>query len=297
MWIDDKEIIIRGELIKTISLKEEWDHDIENPSKFINNIKIAGGYADIFTFRQRLPDSKPKHNLYYEWESIAAIPIINYSHWFHKQLHVNPKNKIRLAIKRGVEIKRVDFSDDLINNIIEIYNETPIRQGKRNRQYNIDFQTAKKVNATFLDRAVFLGAFFDSELIGFLKLVDTIKYTRVMGIIGKIAHREKAPINLLIAKAVEICSEKKVPYLTYGSYDYGKLGSESLKDFKRYHGFENIILPRYYIPLTKKGFLSIKMNLHHNLIEILPKKLLDKLKYIRNKWYSKKYGLKFSTWN
>ena len=43
-----------------------------------------------------------------------------------------------------------------------------------------------------------------------------------MGIIAKIKHRDKAPMNALVAKAVEICAENKIPYLVYDKAYYGK---------------------------------------------------------------------------
>jgi hypothetical protein len=111
-----------------------------------------------------------------------------------------------------------------------------------------------------------------------------------MGILSKIAHRDKAPMNLLIAKAVEICAEKGYPYLTYGKFSYGKVGSSTLQNFKLYFGFESIILPRYYIPLNNWGKIIIKLKLHLEMKQLLPLKLVRFLLFLRKKWNVKRYA-------
>ena len=290
--IEDKEIIVTGKYIKIARLQEEWDQDIENPSEIIETLKKNGIKADIFTFMQRLPESKPKYNYYMEWDNAAALPVNNYGYWLKNILHQNPRNKIRISEKKGVETKIFDFNDDTLKGIMDIYHENPIRQGVPFTDYNIDWETAKKANSTFLDRATFIGAYYKDELIGFIKLVVATggRFVRTMGILAKIAHRDKAPMNLLIAKAVAICAEKNIPYLVYGKYDYGKVGSYTLQNFKLYFGFESIMLPRYYIPLNAWGDIMIKLNLHQGIIGIIPRKLVRILINLRNQWNTRKYA-------
>lgn len=290
MFFENKEIIIKGRFIKTVTFKEEWDEDLKDPEKFIENLKDRLTAGNLFTFVQRLPESKPKFQYYMEWDSIAAIPIISYEYWLKKQVAKNSRKKIRLAKRKGVKLRFCDFDDELIKGILEIYHNTPIIQGKPNRQYYTNFETAKKLNSTFLDRAQFIGAFYKNELIAYIKLVNAGKFMRTMGILSKVAHRDKAPMNLLIAKAVEICAEKKIPYLVYSKYNYGKRGSETIKEFKKNLGFESIILPRYYVPLNNWGKLILKFRLHRDFVEYFPEKLIRKLLEIRNNWYEKKYA-------
>lgn len=285
--IDNKEIIISGKFSKKASIKEEWDIDINDPTSIISELKDNKVNADIFTFIQRLPESKPQYSYFMEWDNIAAIPINSYDHWFKKQLHETPRNKIKKAQKTGVIIKLCSFNDELINGIKNIYNEAPIRQGRPYPNYGMSFELTKKENSQFLERATFIGAFYNNELIGYIRLVHTDRYTRTMGILAKIAHRDKAPMNLLIAKAVEVCAEKKVPYLSYAKYDYGKVGSDSMMDFKYYNGFESICLPRYFIPLTIKGRIILFMNLHHGIIGILPQRLVRILRFIKHRLYAR----------
>jgi len=293
MIVDDKEIKVTGKLVKIAELKEDWDEDIEDPEAFIKSLKSSGVKADIFTFIQRLPESRPKYNYQMEWDSIAAIPITTYENWIKKQIVQNSRKKIGLAQRKGIIIKLIDFNDELVKGILDIYHETPILQGKPNRQYNTNFETAKKLNATFLDRAQFIGAFYKDELIAYIKLVSAGKFMRTMGILAKVSHRDKGPMNLLLAKAVEICVEKKMPYLIYSKFNYGKRGSQKLKDFKRNLGFESIILPRYYVPLTGWGIIILKLKLHREIVEYFPKKLIDIAINLRSNWYSKKLASQF----
>lgn len=297
MIVDNKEIIITGRFIKKVQLKSEWDVDIKEPEAFIKQIKNSKIKADIFTFMQRLPESKPKYKYFMEWDSIAAIPITTYEYWLKKQIVQNSRKKIGLAQRKGIIVKHLDFNDNLVKGILDIYHETPIMQGKPNRQYNTNFETAKKLNATFLDRAQFIGAFYNDELIAYIKLVSAGKFMRTMGILAKIAHRDKGPMNLLIAKAVEICVEKKMPYLIYAKFNYGKRGSDTLKDFKKNLGFESIILPRYYIPLNNWGKIVLKLKLHREIIEYFPTKIIQIATQFRTYWYSKKFASQLQTNN
>ncbi len=288
MHIDNHEIVITGNIVKIVRFKEEWDIDVDDPENVLKKLKYHKIKADIFTFRQRVPESKPKFNFFTEWENAAALPIKSYDHWLKYQLHQNPRNKIRLAQKKGVVVKICAFDDNLITGIASIYNETPIRQGKKFPDYGITFEDTKKGHATFLDRATFIGAFFNDELIGFIKVVTAGKYARTMGILSKIAHRDKAPMNLLIAKAVEVCAEKSMGYLVYGQFKYGKLGSDSLQEFKKYLGFESIAIPRYFVPLNSWGRLILLLRLHNGIVGWLPRKIIRFILDLRSKFYSKK---------
>ena len=120
---------------------------------------------------------------------------------------------------------------------------------------------------------------FEDELIGFIKLLRTGSVADLVLIVCKEEHRDKRPTNALIAKAVEVCEEHGIEYLTYAQFYYFKKNSSSLAEFKRRNGFEPILFPRYYVPLTMKGRLAIALNLQHGIRGILPERLLD---FIRN---------------
>jgi hypothetical protein len=91
----------------------------------------------------------------------------------------------------------------------------------------------------------------------------------------------------LIARAVERCEARKCNYLIYGKYNYGTTKS-SLAEFKRRNGFEHILVPKYYIPLTVKGRVSLKLGLHRGARALVPSPLLVLFRRLRSHFYQRK---------
>ena len=126
--------------------------------------------VDLFTFSQKLPDSTPRYPYFYEMDNLAVLRVTSFENWWDNQIRSYPRNRARQAGKRGVVMRELPFGDELIRGICEIYNETPIRQGKRFPHYGITLEQARKYAATFLDRSFYIGAFLEGEMIGFIKL-------------------------------------------------------------------------------------------------------------------------------
>jgi hypothetical protein len=187
-------------------------------------------------------------------------------------------------------MKEVPFDETLAQGIWEVYNETMVRQGKPNVHYGKDVQTVYREAATFLDRAVFIGAFFEGKLIGFVKMVidETKTQASLMNIVAMVRHRDKAPTNALIAHAVRACADRGIPYLMYQSFVYGNKEGDSLTNFKEINGFQRVDLPRYYVPLTPLGTLALRFGLHHKFTDQLPKPVAAKLRELRSAWYNRK---------
>jgi hypothetical protein len=288
--LNDIAFVIRGRFVKTATVIEEWDDEINDPELILNALKKINKRIDIFSFVQKLPESRPKFRYKMQWDNVAAIPLKSYSYWLENQITKQARNRIKKAQKYGVIIKKIEFTDDLVRAISEIYNEVKIKQERKNKHYGLPLAKVKEANSTFLSRSDFIGAYFREELIGYIKIVYTNNYARTMGILAKEQHRDKSAMNLLIAKAVEVCCEKRIPFLTYAKYDYGKFGSESLKTFKKNNGFENILIPRYFIGLNKYGKIIIKFNLNKDMKELAPKWLAKFYYLIRKQWF--KFSLK-----
>jgi Acetyltransferase (GNAT) domain len=280
MEVDNKRILIEGEIPRIARLEQEWYEDVEDPRTLINRLRKSEPRPDIFTFWQRLPDTEPKYSYPMELDSIAALPIKSYSLWWEKQIDRKARNKIRKAQKNGVVVKPATFDDRFVRGITSIFNETPIRQGRHYLHYGKDFETIKRQFSRFLFREEIFGAYLGEELVGFIMLAYAENYAYLGQIISKIAHRDLAPNNLLLAKAVERCAEKGVPYLVYALWL-----EDSLGDFKRSNGFQKFDLPRYYVPLTGKGKLALKLGLHRGWKEAVPKPLRKPLKKLRRRWY------------
>jgi hypothetical protein len=244
--------------------------------------------ADLFTFPQRLPDIKPRHEYHMEWDNVAAVPLSTYSDWWEKRIPQESRKNVRRSVKRGVTVRTVPLDDQLIQGITDIYNETPVRQGKPFPKFGQDFQAVKKDVSQILDRSEFICAYHENELIGFVKLVYLGQVASILSINSKNLHFDKRPTNALMARTVEVCCEKGMSHLLYGRYKYGNKASSPLTEFKRRNGFEKILVPRYYIPLTLKGRIILKLNLHLGLIGILPGGLVDFLVKWRAWLFSKK---------
>jgi len=284
--IRDFTVVISGKFLKTASIKNEFfeTEEVTDPLSIINVLKKSKPRTDIFTFSQKIPNSEPKFGYYYELDNVAAIPISSFDDWWNNQISSDKRKMIKRAYKRGVEVKLTPFDDNLVKGIMEIYNETPIRQGKRFWHYGKDFETVKKETATDSDRSEFIGAYDKNALIGFIKIVYCGKSGNMNLILAKIKDRDKFPIYALIAKAVEVCAQKGMSFLTYGKFVYGKKGEDTLTDFKRRLRFEKIDIPEYFIPLTSKGNIAIRLGFHHYPNNLLPEWLLKNIIKFRSRW-------------
>src|SRR6266403_671452 len=261
MTINGKRIMIEGKVLRIAKLdpwfQQEWFEDVENPEMLIDVLQKSNDRPDILTFWQRLLDTEPKYSYPMELDSIAALPIRSYSFWWEKQIERKARNKVRKAQKNGVIVKPARFDDHFVRGMTSIFNETPIRPGRRYLHYGKDFETVKREFSRFLFREEIFGAYLGEELVGFIMLCNAGTYAFLGQIISKIACRDLAPNNALLAKAVERCAQKGFPYLVYAYWL-----DDSLGDFKRSNGFQRVDLPRYFVPLTKKGKLALSLGVH-----------------------------------
>src|SRR5205807_10330158 len=117
---------------------------------------------------------------------------------------------------------------------------------------------------TYAERNIFVGAYLQGELIGYIRMVRVGRVASVIQLLTMTKHYDKRPANALIAKAVEVCDQKGMSHLMYCNYVY-KDPKSSLTEFKKRSGFEQALLRRYYIPLTLKGKISLKLGLNCGL--------------------------------
>jgi len=201
------------------------------------------------------------------------------------------RNKAKQAEKKGVVIREVPFDDKLVQGIWEVYNECPVRQGRPFTHFGKSLETVRKEEATWLDCSTFIGAFLDDKLIGFVKLVhdETRTQANLMNIVSMINQRDKAPTNALVAHAVRSCADRQIPHLVYSRFAYGKKQPDSVSDFKKRNGFQQIDLPRYYVPISSLGRAALKLSLHRSLTELVPEPVAAKIREIRNSWYNRKF--------
>jgi hypothetical protein len=285
IYVDDVRIVLQGSFLKIAGLEAEWYGEVREPEAVIRAIRGSSMGADIFTFCQRLPETEPRFGYRMEWEPVAAIPIHSYDKWLNEQINSGARKAIRKAEKKGVKVRVVPFDDAFVKGLTSIVNETPIRQGRPYQHYGKDLAAVQEEFSKDRDRCDFVGAYYGSELIGFIKLFQTPTYAIPFGMVSKIAHRDKSPQNALLSKAIELCAEKKLQHLLYGQWSEGGLG-----DFKQHNGCIRIDVPRYYVPLTLRGGVALRLNLHRGFAAALPPALKLRLIALRSRWYAKKSG-------
>jgi hypothetical protein len=293
MLLGGKDIEIDGRLIRIGRLAAEGFEFVDDPQAMLAEIAKTGGGMDIFTFIQRLSAAKPEYSYPIEWDNFAAIPISTFEHWWTQQIGGKTRNMVRRAEKKGLVFREAAFDDVLVRGIWEIYNECPVRQGKPFPHYGKGIEAVREMSATFPDSSIFIGAFLRERLVGFAKLtVDTAKsQAAIMHIISLMEHRDKAPMNALIAESVKACEQRAIPYLVYSKFSYWTKQRDSLSDFKERNGFRRVDVPRYYVPLTRIGRFALRTGLQHGVLRRIPQPVAGAIRRVRYMWYVGKSGL------
>lgn len=270
---DIKSISFRKKIFFKVARDEtEYEKDIFPTKEFLLKIKERG--ADIFTFIERgwtyNFNHKPKSWTKVE-DNVALLHINSYDNWWNR-VSKKTRNMVRKAEKCHITLKVIEPNESFVEGVWKIYNETPIRQNRFFPAYGISLSTVKKYIFSSKN-SIFIGAYFNDELVGFIKIIRGNNVAILSQILSLKKYWDKAINNALIAKAVEICSNLQIQWLIYG-----RMGNHpSLDQFKLNNGFEKFKLNRYYIPLTKKGKIAIKLGLHKELKDTIPQIIKYKL--------------------
>lgn len=268
---------VSGRGLKIAKLRHEWFEYLDDPEAFIGEINRAR-VADILTFLQETHVERPK--LAFRSEPVAAsvLRFKSFDDWW-KNLNFKARNKARKAQKCGVELRQAKLDDDFVRGVETIYNEAPIRQGRKFAHYGKDFATIKHDLGSFPECTFFVGAYHEGRLIGFMKLFEGDKILRTVHILATFADRDKNVMDALIARAVEMADQKNFFHLHYGDWAESSLGA-----FREKFGFERHECPRYFVPLNWRGELALKAGLHRPWRDRIPAKLRGRLVAARNRW-------------
>ena len=291
MIVCGKEIQVEGRLCRIARLDADRYKFLDDPESTIEILRKSDTRVDLFTFIQKPSDTQPRYSYPMEWDNLAVLSVSTFEDWWNRQLGFKARNKAKQAHKKGVIIREVPFDETFVHGIWEIYNETPVRQGRPFPHYGKNIDVVRKISATYLDSSIFIGAFLDERLIGFIKLTTDDDRTQagIMHIVSMIRHRDKAPTNALVAQAVRSCADRNISRLVYSNFAYGKKQTSTLSDFKERNCFQRIDVPRYYVPLTAVGSIALRLGLHRNFIDFLPGPMLAKLREIRDSWYNRRF--------
>ncbi len=291
--IEDREVVAVGRWLHIATLNdEEWleGEPVADPTKFVNALRASGLPADIFAFSGPIGGTPVDGDGQFEIDNVAVIRTDDYKAWW-EGLPQEARKNTRRAAKKGIEIRSAALDNDFAAGIKAIYDETPVRQGRKFWHYGNDLDTVKRENGSYLDRCEFLGAYYSGQLVGFMKFVYVGDAARIMQILCLNAHQDKRPIIALIAKAAETCQQKGLRYLIYGRFTYGRKTGSSITEFKRRLGFEQMDFRRYYVPLSLRGQIALKLGAHKGWLALLPPKLINHLLKIRT-WGLQKGGTK-----
>jgi hypothetical protein len=290
--LDGKNIIVGGKWIRTARVEaEDWlETALEDPQQCAQVLKQSGDFrADILSFAQKLPAVSPKYRYPMEWDSIAAIPLQSFKKWWESLPQETRKN-VRRAEKRGVVIQVKKLDEKLIRDLQELNNDSPLRQGKTFTHFGKTLDQVRKDQEAFLNRSDYICAYHQDELIGVIKLIYRSDVASILTFLPKASHHDKRPANAIMAKAVELCVERGMTHLIFGKYNYGNKRHTSLREFKIRHGFEEILVPHYYVPLNFKGKIIVRLKLHRGLIGLLPHNVITFLVDLRAKLNAAKMG-------
>ena len=287
LHVRDKDIISSGRTVRIARIHdEEWlATELEDPEACMKELRRSGLSADLFTFTQKPPDTTPRYGYPVVLESIAAARTADFQGWWQSLPQETRKN-VRRSQKRGVVVTVNPFEDELVKGIAAVNNESRMRQGRANKHYGKSLDEVRKDHESFVDRSDFVCAYLERELIGYLKLVYRGGVASILNIVSKTSHHDKRPSNALLAKAMELCNAKGLSHLIYGKYYYGKKRNSQLLDFKVRHGFCEILMPRFYVPLTKWGEVCLRLKLYRTFFEIVPPEIIEMGLRVRAQWYN-----------
>lgn len=285
--VDGCMLVVAGRWLKTARVYDElWleDHPWEKLPNLVSGLKSAKIKVDVLTCSQPLTLLGKQYDYATTTDNFAIAATTDYDAWAASMSQASRKN-FRRAARRGVKVGTVDFNEELIKGIKQIYDETPFRQGRRFPHFGKPLEAVRAENGTYLDRAIFVGANYQGELIGFLKMVMVGPIARIMQIVSKDSHTDKRPTNALLNEAVKICCEKGAKCLVYGQYIYDNKKNSPVTEFKRRNAFHQVDVPRYHVPLTLKGKLAIGLGFHLGWKSILPGWMTTCLLDVRRRWY------------
>lgn len=253
---------------KIARVSTEYEKDVAPTDQFLEKLRQQG--VDVFTFIERrwcssFPNSS---NCWVKREdTIGLLRVFSYEKWLRDVVKLTRHNMVRKAEKNGIKTIVVEPNEGFIKGIWKIYNETPIRQNRAFPHYGISLESVKQ-GVLSAQNSVFIGAYLQDELVGFVQLVQGDNIGILSQLLSMQKHFDKAVNYALVAKAVEVCEKRGINWLMYGRME---TAHPSLDRFKKNNGFSKFTITRFYIPLARKGKVAVKLGLHKDLKDALPR--------------------------
>jgi hypothetical protein len=239
---------------------EEYRKDITPTERFVEKLGERG--IDVFTFVERSWSHKipnPPESWAKTSENVGLLHVKNYDEWLEK---VGEKTRIMIhrAEKSGIRVEPAEPSRELAEGVLKIYDETPIRQGRRFSHYGAGLEDVEKIVFTTKNRS-YIGAYLGHELVGFVQLVHGHNTVMISQNLSLQKHWDKAIESALVARTVKTSVNEHQEWIMYG-----RMGNhQALDGFKQNNGFTQFQLTRYYIPTTGRGKVATKLGLHRGV--------------------------------
>src|SRR5690242_16122174 len=78
--VEGRTIIVKGRWLKLAVIKDDElveGEPVKDPKVFVSGFCASSLKADILCFAQKVPDTKPKHDLYFEWDNAAVVSTVD----------------------------------------------------------------------------------------------------------------------------------------------------------------------------------------------------------------------------
>jgi len=251
----------------------EFLYDVRPNKEILDFLSLKG--VDLFSFVTRDFIRAEECLLYpHLMDNIALLKIDTYETWWNDQITKKTRNMIRKSEKSGVRVfafrKVEEIKDDILIGIWKIYNETPIRQNRYFQNYGISLPEVSTIKEKISDKMELYCAYHNDEIIGFSEVMLGDRVAQISQILSLTKHFDKSPNNALLATIFNRCAKNGYPYVIYGRMG---LAHPSLTKFKEANGFRRFNLTRYFVPITHKGSVAIRLGLHRQIRDIVPEKI------------------------
>lgn len=273
--------IAKGRFITQARLTWEYACDFSSAVALLQD-QLEG--IDLISFIERTflqsADRRKTHCMssrgpWTEIETIGILSTDSFDAWL-KAVGKRVRQDIIRSERRGVLVKATHADDKFLRDALAIYNETPVRQGRRYTGYGETLEGLKKKFAESVSVEI-LAAYDENELIGILWMMCGDRVAQIGSFVHLVRKRDKLPAIALIAAAVKRCSERSVQFLAYPTAFGLQPGIDS---FRLRMKFRPFAVPRYYVPLTRRGYASIRLHVHKPIQHVLPKAIARALRPI-----------------
>jgi hypothetical protein len=271
-WLGDLEVW--NELhTKRAKPAHEFLYDLKPTQQLFINLIDKG--VDLFTYANRdfIKGGKP---LPYarSLDNVGLLKVDSYDSWWNNQINKKARNSFRKAEKSGVRVTLFEnarmIPEEVFLGMWRIYNETPIRQERAFQHFGRSLESVKNSIMAISHKFGLFCAYMDTELIGFSLVIFGDRVAQISQILSAVSQFENCPNNALIAIIVRTCTERGHYFITYGRMGFAH---PSLTKFKESNGFRQFNINRYFVPLTYRGAVAIRLGLHQQLKDLAPEKL------------------------